>query len=112
MIVVETLQESRAAIYIRDITGRRISIVKRGVQAVRDYLTYIHAEGRKRYYATLTARDAVHDIALGNYDAWGDAERIAINVASLYREFSGDTTPPNVAHLFAPMGEIWKERRG
>jgi glyoxylase-like metal-dependent hydrolase (beta-lactamase superfamily II) len=84
---------------------------KRGVKAVQDYLTYIRDEARERYDAGLSARDAAHDIALGDYDAWGDAERIAVNVATLYREFSGDATPPNPAELFTLMGEIWKKRR-
>ncbi len=83
---------------------------KRGVEAVRNYLTYIRDEARKRYDAGLSARDAVHDIGLGDYDSWGDAERIAVNVATLYREFSGDASPPNAAELFAQMGEIWQKR--
>ncbi|MFM9864416.1 MAG: MBL fold metallo-hydrolase [Micropepsaceae bacterium] len=84
---------------------------KRGVKAVQSYLTYIRDEARERFDAGLSARDAAHDIALGDYDSWGDAERIAVNVATLYREFSGDATPPNPAELFALMGEIWKKRR-
>ena len=84
---------------------------KRGVDAVRGYLTYIRDEARKRFDAGLSARDAAHDIALGDYDSWGDAERIAVNVATLYREFSQDTSPPNAAELFAQMGEIWHECR-
>ena len=43
--------------------------------------------------------------------SWGDAERIAVNVATLYREFAGDAAPPNPAELFALTGEIWKRRR-
>jgi len=39
------------------------------------------------------------------------AERIAVNVATLYREFAGATTSPNPAELFALMGEFWKKRR-
>lgn len=85
---------------------------KRGVKAVQSYLGYISDEARKRYDAGLSARDAAHDIALGDYDSWGDAERIAVNVASLYREFAHDHTPPNPAELFALMGEIWQRRRG
>jgi glyoxylase-like metal-dependent hydrolase (beta-lactamase superfamily II) len=84
---------------------------KRGVKAVQSYLAYIRDEARKRYDAGLSARDAAHDIALGDYDAWGDAERIAVNVATLYREFSGNQALPNPAELFALMGEIWKKRR-
>lgn len=85
---------------------------KRGVRAVQSYLTYIRDEARKRFDAGLSARDAAHDIALGDYDSWGDAERIAVNVASLYREFANDHTAPNPAELFALMGEIWQRRRG
>lgn len=84
---------------------------KRGVEAVQNYLRYISKEARKRFDAGMSARDAAHDIALGDYDSWGDAERIAVNVASLYREFSNDATPANPAELFALMGEIWKKRR-
>jgi glyoxylase-like metal-dependent hydrolase (beta-lactamase superfamily II) len=84
---------------------------KRGVKAVQDYLVYIRDEARKRYDAGMSARDAAHDIALGDYDSWGDAERIAVNVATLYREFSGDATPANPAELFARMSEIWQQRR-
>jgi len=85
---------------------------KRGVKAVQSYLGYIRDEARKRFDAGLSARDAAHDIALCDYDSWGDAERIAVNVASLYREFANDHTPPNPAELFALMGEIWQRRRG
>ena len=43
----------------------------------------------KRYDAGLSAREAAFDIALGDFESWGDSERIAINVDTLYREFSG-----------------------
>ncbi|MEQ1755652.1 MAG: MBL fold metallo-hydrolase [Micropepsaceae bacterium] len=85
---------------------------KRGVKAVQSYLTYIRDEARKRYDAGLNARDAAHDIALGDYDSWGDAERIAVNVSTLYREFAHDHSAPDAAALFGVMGEIWKKRRG
>lgn len=83
----------------------------RGVRAVRTYLTYLRDESRARFDAGLSARDAALDIALGDFDAWGDTERIAVNVATLYREFAGDASPPNVAELFARMEEIWRARR-
>lgn len=83
----------------------------RGVIAVRDYLGYVRDEARKRYDAGLSARDAALDIALGDYASWGDAERIAVNVATLYREFSGDPGPANVVELFGLMSELWHQRR-
>lgn len=84
---------------------------KRGVRAVRDYLSYIHDEARLRFDAGMPAGEAALDISLVDYDSWGDAERIAINVAVLYREFNQDPEPANIADLFALMAEIHKNRR-
>ena len=56
--------------------------------------------------------EAAQDISLTDYSSWGDAERIVINVATLYREFSGNTggTPPFV-ELFAMMAKLRNDRR-
>ena len=78
---------------------------KAGVQRVVDYLAYIDAEARKRYDAGLGVREAALDIALGDYANWGDAERIAVNVDSLYREYRGDGQVTPVMELFALMAE-------
>jgi len=77
-----------------------------GVRRVQDYLAFIDGEARQRYDAGLSARDAAHDIALGDFSSWGDAERIAVNVDTLYREYAGDDTPPNPVELFALMAEL------
>lgn len=82
-----------------------------GVQRVADYLAYVDREARKRYEAGLSVRDAAHDIALGDYDSWGDAERIAVNVDSLYREYRGDGKITPVIELFALMAEVRESRR-
>jgi glyoxylase-like metal-dependent hydrolase (beta-lactamase superfamily II) len=84
---------------------------RRGVVAVRDYLLFVRDEARRRYDAGMPAFEAAQDIALGDYDAWGDAERIAVNVASLYKEFAGDPTPNNVTELFGWMAKLNKARR-
>ncbi|MGH7017709.1 MAG: MBL fold metallo-hydrolase [Caulobacteraceae bacterium] len=60
-----------------------------GVKRVQDYLRYIDGEARSRFEAGMAAEDAVLDIALGDFASWGDAERLAVNVASLYREYRG-----------------------
>lgn len=77
-----------------------------GALAVRDYLVYVRDEARKRYDAGLSARDAVFDIALGDFASWGDAERIAVNVHTLYREFGGVDERPSPVELFGLMAEI------
>jgi glyoxylase-like metal-dependent hydrolase (beta-lactamase superfamily II) len=84
---------------------------KIGVRRVAEYLTYIDAEARKRFDAGLPVREAALDIALGDYANWGDAERIAVNVDSLYREYRGDGKVTPVIELFALMAEVRNVRR-
>jgi glyoxylase-like metal-dependent hydrolase (beta-lactamase superfamily II) len=84
---------------------------KRGVQAVRDYLTYVRDEARRRFDAGMPAEEAALDISLTDFDSWGDAERIVVNVAVLYKEFAGDPEPSNVADLFALMAQVHKAQR-
>jgi glyoxylase-like metal-dependent hydrolase (beta-lactamase superfamily II) len=79
---------------------------KRGATAVRGYLEYIRDQAQSRYDAGMDAFEAARDIALGDYSSWGDAERIAVNVDRLYREFSGDGSAPDVATLFGQMAEL------
>ena len=87
-----------------------------GVRAVADYLEHINREARARYDAGLDAETAARDIAasggLGRFASWSDAERIVVNVDTLYREFSGDTTPPDAMALFDRMGRFYYDRRG
>ncbi len=77
-----------------------------GVQRVKDYLAYVDREARSRYEAGLSVRDAAFDIALDDYSAWTDSERIVVNVSSLYKEYEGDTSPPDTLEVFALMAEL------
>ena len=83
---------------------------KKGVTRVRDYLAYIATEARARYDAGLGAFEAARSIALDDYAGWGDAERIAVNTAALYREFGSKDTPSDAATLFGWMAQLWKDR--
>lgn len=82
------------------------------VKRVQAYLRYIDTEARKRYDAGLPAAEAARDIALGDYAAWGDAERIAVNVDTLYRGYKGDTAPANALALFGLMAQLRRDRPG
>jgi cyclase len=76
---------------------------KKGVAEVKGYLEYVFQEARKRYEAGMTAQEAARDIPLDRYASWTDGERIVVNVLSIYRELSGDTTHPSMVSLFAEM---------
>jgi len=79
---------------------------RRGARAVREYLVYVRDEARRRFDAGLSPLEAARDIALGDYSAWGDAERIVVNVDTLYREFSGRSARGNALELFTAMAEL------
>jgi len=84
---------------------------KAGVRRVAEYLKFVDAEARRRFEAGLSVRDAALDIALGDYSSWGDAERIAVNVDTLYREYRGDGVVTPVIELFGLMAEVRDTQR-
>lgn len=77
-----------------------------GVRRMQEYLRYVDREARSRFEAGMPVEAAIFDIALGEYRHWLDAERLAVNVATLYREYRGDATPPDVVRLFGLMAKL------
>jgi cyclase len=82
----------------------------RGVRAVRDYLEWIQTEASRRHAEGMDAETAAEDIlrrelATSRFASWGDAERTAINVDTVYRELDGgDPTP--APELFSRMARL------
>lgn len=80
-----------------------------GVRDVQRYLTYVRDEATKRFEAGMDETAAADDIDISDFRDWGDPERIAVNVASIYRELDPGlpaTTPPE---LFVRMAR-WSAR--
>ncbi len=82
---------------------------KNGVKKVRDYLSYIASESRKRFDAGLSFYDAANDIALGEYGQWTDTERLVINVYSQYKEFTQSQKAPDIVELISLMQRYKKD---
>jgi glyoxylase-like metal-dependent hydrolase (beta-lactamase superfamily II) len=78
---------------------------KQGVARLKEYWEYLLQEVRQRYEAGLSAQEAARDIPMDAYAAWNDAERLVVNVASIYRELSGQQEHPGTLTLFAMMAE-------
>ena len=78
----------------------------RGVKAVRDYLIYIDTESRKRFESGMSALETAKEIDLDLFSTWGDGERIAVNVNSLYREYKGEEKREEITLLFQQMAEL------
>jgi cyclase len=79
---------------------------KDGVRAVREYLRYVDVEAEKRFHAGMGVEEAARDIALGAFSGWTDAERIAVNVSTKYRELAPGTAAPNPLELFTLMSRL------
>jgi cyclase len=85
---------------------------KAGVLRIKEYWEYLSNETRLRFDAGMSARDAARDIALDGFSDWLDRERIAVNVDTIYREFSGDRSKRDPLSLLALMACLEKETRG
>ncbi len=76
---------------------------KSTVRNMRGCLEFVQDEARRRFDKVMTSRPAAFDIALGKYGEWGDAERIAVTVNTLFKEFAGQHAEPDVLALFEQM---------
>ena len=81
------------------------------VNALRAYLLHIESEAKRCLAAGLSREEAARAVALDDYASWGDAERIAVNMAALYRELGDPAPPPNTLELFALMAQLERDRR-
>jgi cyclase len=79
---------------------------KHGVAELKGYLEYVYEEARKRYEAGMPAFEAAQDIPMDRYATWTDGERIAVNVATIYRELSGEQGHPDIVTLFKQMAAL------
>ncbi len=79
---------------------------KQGVREFKGYLEYVLAETRTRYDSGMPAFEAAKSIAMDRYASWTDGERIAVTVAAIYRELSGDPSHADVTVSFAEMAEL------
>jgi cyclase len=77
---------------------------KAAVRELRSYFEYISAQARKHFDNGVPYEEAARKISLDRFAGWLDPERIIINVASLYRQFSGPTAAAvDRVALFAGM---------
>jgi cyclase len=80
-----------------------------GVRDVQRYLSYVRDQARARFGAGMDADAAADDIDVADFRDWGDPERIAANVATMYREFDPSLPPLSPPELFVKMAQ-WSAR--
>ena len=80
-----------------------------GVRDVMRYLAYVRDECRHRFDAGMDAEQAADDIDLSDFAGWGDPERIAVNVETVYGELDPEREPASRPELFIRMAR-WAAR--
>ena len=76
---------------------------KPAVRELKAYFEYIAAEARRHFDNDVPYEIAAQKISLDRFASWLDPERMVINVAALYREFSGSKAPLDRMTMFAGM---------
>jgi cyclase len=81
---------------------------KPAVRELKEYFEYIAAEARRHIDNGVPSEVAARKISLDRFASWLDPERMVVNVAALYREFSGSNKPLERMPLFAEM-KRWRD---
>ena len=77
---------------------------KQDLVRLRNYLSLVRREAKKRFDAGMPAEAAARDIKLGVYASWREAERLLPNVMRCYQEFRKEThLPMDIAKMIAGM---------
>lgn len=79
---------------------------KDGVRKTREYLVFVEEETLERFDAGLSMEDAIQDIALGQFEDWGGAERIAVNVERIYARLRGVQPTRDLRSLLTLMAPL------
>lgn len=81
------------------------------VRQVRDYLKHVEVEATKRHAAGMPPLEAAMDIAFDEFSSWSEAERVAVNVDTVYRHLDGHKEPGDVVELFAKMALVARKAK-
>jgi glyoxylase-like metal-dependent hydrolase (beta-lactamase superfamily II) len=79
---------------------------KGAVRELRDYFEYVRAQAAERHAEGMTPLEAARSISLDRWADWGDAERLVVNVAGIYRELEGSAEPIDAMVAFSEMAEL------
>ncbi len=77
------------------------------VGELRAYFKYLYEQGRLRHAEGMTPVQAARALKLEDKWAdWGESERLAVNLATIYRELDGDPEPASPLVAFQQMAEL------
>jgi len=76
------------------------------VHELKAYFEYLYSEARARHAEGMSVLQAARSISLQRWADWGEPERLAVNIANIYRELSADQEPLNPLAAFEQMAEL------
>lgn len=87
---------------------------KAGVVGVRDYLAFVEREASGRHGAGVDAWDAAREISRmistkDEFNGWGEAGRIAVNVETVYRSLDPGHRTPGIVEQFRRMAVLERD---
>jgi cyclase len=74
-----------------------------GVRQIGDYLRYVRDEATRSHAEGLTPLEAARRLRLDAFAGWGDAERLPVTIASIYRALDPEWPAPALHELFGLM---------
>jgi cyclase len=82
------------------------------VQELRAYFEYLYEQARRLHAEGMAPVQAARSLALKDkWAQWGESERLAVNIATIYRELDGDPEPANALVAFQQMAELASQPR-
>jgi glyoxylase-like metal-dependent hydrolase (beta-lactamase superfamily II) len=79
---------------------------KAAVAELRAYLEHLYEEVRVSFERGMSPLAAARSLSLDRWSAWGEPERVAVNVATIYQELAGSSEPINALEAFQLMAEM------
>jgi glyoxylase-like metal-dependent hydrolase (beta-lactamase superfamily II) len=85
---------------------------KSAVRELKAYFEYLYAQAEVLHRDGLTPLEAARSLALDRWAEWGERERLAVNLASIFRELEGSTEPGNPLAAFQEMAALSAQQPG
>ena len=79
---------------------------KGAVRELKAYFEYLYEQARARHAEGMTPLQAARAISLDRWAQWGEAERLVVNIATIFGELSPEAEPLNALLAFQQMAEL------
>jgi glyoxylase-like metal-dependent hydrolase (beta-lactamase superfamily II) len=76
------------------------------VRELQAYFEYLYEQARARHAEGMSSLEAARSMSLDRWADWGERERLAVNLATIYCEISEQTEPLNPLAAFEQMAQL------